>query len=125
MAVTRLLNVCREVVETFRSQKVAVATSDFVAAQLQLPGQLFAVRVLRFEHRMTRAPLSVKALGDGNRFEQRRFAGAVFADEKCHPWMQLDRRQFFDRGNGIRKHVERIHPLAAERHRLEKRWIGR
>ena len=42
-------------------------------------------------------------------------------DEKRHPRVQFDRRQMLDRGNRIRKDVERIHPVAAERDRLQER----
>src|SRR5206468_2475884 len=97
MAHANFIDIARKVVEALGPQKIAVATRESVAATPELSRQFVIMRVLRLEHGMERAALGIKPLGDSDRFEKRRFSCAVFANEKRHPRMQLNRREVLNR----------------------------
>jgi hypothetical protein len=124
MAIADFLDIAGEVVEAFGPQEEAVAAGDHVLAEPELAGQRFVVRVLGFKHRMPRAAFRVEAFGDSHRFEEGRFARAVVADEEGHARMQFEQMQVLDRRDAVRKKVERLDKLAAERDGFEERRIG-
>jgi hypothetical protein len=57
------------------------------------------------------AVFGVEPLGHRNRFQQRRFTRAIFADEERDSWMQREVRELLDRGDRIGINLERINPI--------------
>ncbi|MGC4071600.1 MAG: hypothetical protein QM760_03650 [Nibricoccus sp.] len=87
----------RDVEERFCTEKETGSRPFVTACETQIAVQV-GVRCARFKAKVFRSAFGVESSGDGQRFEQRGFSAAVFADEKRYARIEREAVEFFDRG---------------------------